>query len=168
MNLIQLTTSLESSKDVIETLNWKLSAINEAGLPAQSGIADYISLALDNLDAQVKQLDYVMSEIKARKEVIKEQKAYIQEQSAQFILDMGIDKLEGAIYSSVTITKAKEPSTKEKRTFMLLCSKDEMEAFLVESGLAVYEVEQVEIPAEKAKIRVNKRKVLVGTIEDVD
>lgn len=154
----EYTTNLERTKDVINTLGLKLKTLEEAGLPLQSGIADYIGMAELNIKAQKEQLKAVENEIKLRKKQLDEQLTNIKTGSAKFLEEMGVDRLEGNIVSSVTLVP-ESPKTAKKR-FKLIVPKKETEEFLVSSGLAVWE--DYEADGRPAMIRVNRRKA--GTV----
>jgi len=160
MELIK-ATSLETTIDIQETLEWKINSLIEQDKNVSNGLADYFGIGLGNLDAQLLQLDEVTKEIKSRKEAIKAQITAIKEDGAYFLESQGIDKLEGVLTSSVTITKGK-PETSKVR-FKLLVDKKASEAYLVDGGLAVFE--SIEIPATKDMLRVNKRKIITPEIE---
>ena len=155
-------TSLETSPNVVETLNWKINSLVEQDKNVSNGLADYIGMGLDNLDAQLAQLDEVAKEINERKKALKAQITEIKEQGAYFLESQGIDRLDGVLTSSVTINKGKDPG--EKLVFKLLVPKKESEQFLADSGLAVFE--SVETPGTKDTIKVNKRKIALSEVVD--
>ncbi len=154
-NLSVKRTSLSSTTNVIETLKWKREQLVEDKKPLAESIADYIALSIDELDMQLEYFKEIKAEIAQREKKIKEQKAAVLEGSAAFLIDAGVDKLEGGIVSSITVTKAKPATT--KKVFKVIEHKKEVEKYLVSAGLAVYE--EVEVSGAKAKIRVNKRKI---------
>ena len=149
---------------MINTLEYKMASLQEQNLPIQEGLSDYIGLSLDEIEAQLLQLKQLKQDVAEREKTLKLQASDIKEQAAKFLEKYGIEKMAGNIVSSVTITKGKPESTKTK--FKLLVDKKAMEAFLVDSGLAVYET--VEVPATKDTLRVNKRKVHTPEIVDED
>ena len=153
-------TSLSTTTDVVETLSWKLKSLQEDNKPVQEALADYIGLSITELDGQLSYIKEVKAEIASREKAIKEQKEAILEGAAKFLLDTGIDRLSGVAVSSITITKEKPASTKEKYT--LLVDKKEAEQYLIDAGLAV--METVEVPETKAKVRVNKRKIALAEV----
>ena len=116
---------------------------------------------MDELEAQLAQLKAVKSEIADREKTIKSQKEAILEDAARFITDMGIDRLDGTIVSSVTVTEAKEPTVGQK--LELTVSKKEADEFLLNAGLAV--MVDIEKKGSPAKVRINKRKVIVPEVE---
>jgi len=160
MELIK-PTSLETSKDIKECLEWKINSLIEQDKNVSNGLADYFGIGLDNLDAQLKQLDEVTKEINSRKSDLKAQITAIKQEGALFLESQGIDKLEGVLTSSVTITKGKPETSKVK--FKLLVDKKASEAYLVDGGLAVYE--SVEVSATKDMLRINKRKIALAEVE---
>lgn len=155
-------TSLSHSTDVVSTLTWKMQTLTEQNLPVQEGIADYIGLAIDEIEFKENQLKQVKKEISERETELKYQKASIKEGAAVFLEQYGIEKLEGNIISSITINKAKEAGT--KKVFKTELSTKEIQDFLIESGLGYYE--EVETNGSKASIRVNKRKIALSEVID--
>ena len=157
-------TSLETSKDIQETLQWKISVLQEDEKNISNGLADYVSLSLDNLSGQLSQLKDVDIEIKARRKDITTQITLIKEEVAHFLTESGIDRLDGILSSSITLQKGKPAGT--KKVFELLVPKKESEAFLVDAGLAVF-VEK-EVPVSPDTLRVNKRKLHATEVVEDD
>ena len=160
MELIK-ATSLETSTNVKETLDWKINSLVEQDKNVSNGLCDYFGIGLNNLDMQLQQLKELEDDIKARKSAINSQKTAIKEEGAYFLESQGIDKLEGVLYSSLSVRKGKAESSKVK--FKLLVGKKESESFLVDAGLAVYE--NVDVPATKDSITVYSRKIALAEIE---
>lgn len=163
MELIK-PTSLETSLNVKETLNWKIAQLTEEDRNISNGLADYIYLGVNNLEQQLEQLKQLESDIKERKTALSEQIKAIKQDGATFLIENGIDRLDGVLASSVTVTKGKEESITTK--FKLLVKKKESEQFLVDAGLAVYE--SVEVPATKDTLRINKRKIALSEVIEDD
>lgn len=159
-------TSLAKTDNVKDTLSWKLESIREDGLPTDTGLADYIALSLDEIAANLAQLKSVKQEVALRENQLKSQSKRILEEGAVFIEEFGVDRLDGNICSSVTITKAKPARTKTKKVFELYTDKADMENFLIESGLAGWEYEEEEVDEVPAKLRVNRRKIIVPEVEE--
>ena len=155
-------TSLSTTVNVKETLKWKLERLQEDDTQVAERLADYIGLSVLEVDAQIAYLKEAKAEISKREKDLKEQKEAILEGSASFLIDMGVDKLEGIFVSSITVTASKEASTKYKYT--LLVDKKEAEQYLLDAGLAV--MEGVETPATKSKVRINKRKIALSEVID--
>ncbi len=158
-------TSLAKTDDVKSTLSWKLESIKEDGLPTDTSLADYIALSLDEIAANLAQLKAVKQEVSQREEVLKSHSKRILEDGAKFIKEFGVDRLDGNICSSVTVTKAKPARTKTTRVFELYTDKKDMEDFLIDAGLGGYNDVEVEVPEVPAKLRVNKRKSGTVTVE---
>ncbi len=155
-------TSLSTSADVVNTLEFKMESLQEQGLLVQEGIADYIGLSLNEIDAQLLQLKSVKQEVSEREKALKSQSTLIKEDGVLFLEKFGTEKLEGNIVSSVTIAKGKKASTKQE--FKVLCTKEEMQNFLIDKGLGI--MIDKEVPATKSKLRVNKRKIALAEVED--
>ena len=157
----QYHTSLAKTADAYETLKWKRDTLEAEGRLSEEALADYIALAVTEVDGQLYQLKAVKQEIADRERWLKAQKENILKGAAHFIEDQGVDRLEGNIVSSVTVTPPKAATTKKK--FVLKVTKGEMEKFLVEMDLAKYE--EVEVPETAAKVRINKRKAGSVSVE---
>lgn len=163
MKLIK-KTSLEVSENVEDTLTWKLQKIEEAKLPTESGIADYIALAIQNLENEVDYIKSIEIDYKEQRETIKEQIEAIKVQGAKFFNDAGIVKVEGVICSSITLTKGKEEATTEttKKVFTPLISNAEIEELLIGLGKAemktVTETKTSKFIPQKLTVNPKKRK----------
>ena len=153
-------TSLETSPNVKETLTWKIAQLTEDDKNISNGLADYLYLGVNNLEQQLEQLKQIESEIKERKAALNEQISVIKHDGANFLLDNGIERLDGVLASSVTVTHGKPESTKTK--FKLLVDKKASESYLVDAGLAVFE--SVDVPATKDVLRINKRKIALSEV----
>lgn len=163
-------TNLETTSDVKDTLEWKIQAIEKDNLPIDTGLADYIALSIDNLDNQLAQIKFVKSELADREKDIKAQIEAIKVDGATFLLENGLEKLGGIFCSSVSVTKEKQSEvvTTEERQLKYNIPQNEIDELLVGLGKAEYETVVVEKKTNfiPAKIRVNKRKILIGTVED--
>ena len=153
-------TSLSNSKDVVSTLDWKVSQLVEQKKPVQEGISDYIGMSINELDSQIDYLKEAKTAINKREKQLKEQKEAILEGTATFMINSGAERLEGIFVSSVTLTKAKDATTKE--VYSLIVDKKEAEQYLINAGLAIMETK--EVPATKAKVRVNNRKIALSEV----
>lgn len=163
LELVFKHASIETSVNVKETLGWKLENLKAENLPMDTGLADYIAFGTDNLDAQLRQLKAAKDEIAKREKLIKEQKEAISIDGAAFLLENGIDRLDGAICSSVTVTAAKEEKREEieKEIFQINISEQELQDLLIALGKAEMKTitEEKITKAQPAKLRINKRKV---------
>jgi len=167
MELIK-KTSLEQSDNVADTLKWKLDIIKHDGLPVESGLADYIALATDNLERELAYLNDVKKQITDREKQLKEQSEAIKIDGAKFLKSMDVDKIEGAICSSVSVTKAKDSVSTEtsKEVLSYNESDEEIAEFLISLGKAQYVTvtETKTSNAIPAKLRINKRKTSATVI----
>lgn len=148
-------TSLETATDVVATLNWKINSLMEQDKNVSNGLCDYFGIGLNNLDAQLEQLKQLEADIKERKKALTGQISHIKQDGARFLQEQGIDRLDGVLYSSLSVRKG-APATSKKK-YKLLVSKRESEEFLVESGLAVYE--RVDVPETKDSLTIYNRKM---------
>lgn len=155
-------TSLEKSEDVKDTLNWKLTRIQEANMPMESGIADYIALAIQNLEHEIEYIKEIEGNYKEKREEISKQIEQIKIEGANFFNDVGIVKVDGVICSSITLTKQKDSITTEtsKKVFKTSLSQAEIEELLLGLGKAeiVTVIEEKTSKAIPAKLKINKRK----------
>lgn len=167
-DLVFKHTTLESSDNVGDCLSWKLESIKENNLPVDTGLADYIAFGVDNLDSQLLQLKAVKAEIAQREKALKSQIESIKVDGAVFLLENGLDKLDGVICSSVTITKAKEEKIEEITTkeVSFLITDAEIEELLIGLGKAemVTVYKEKVTKAQPAKLRINKRKSHIGEL----
>ena len=162
-NLSLKRTSLSTSLDVRSTLEWKMQTLNEAELDVQGGLADYIGLSLDEIETQKLNLKAVKAEVGLREKDLTAQSENIKAGAVEFMEQYGIEKLEGNIVSSVTVSKGKDATTKKK--FVTELTKKQIEEMVIEAGFGFYE--DVEVPATESKVRVNKRKIaLAEVVED--
>ena len=111
MELIK-PTSLETTTNVKETLNWKIAQLEQDGKNISNGLADYLYLGVNNIEMQLDQLKQLESEIKERKNALNEQIKAIKQDGAAFLLDNGINKLDGVLASSVTVTEESPPHSR--------------------------------------------------------
>jgi hypothetical protein len=167
MNLIK-KTSLQETNDVVDTLNWKIKSIEEKGLPVESGLADYIDMAISNLTSELAYVSEVKKQVSDREKDLKEQIDTIKTDGAVFLKSLGIEKLEGVICSSVSILKAREESTETTTTKVFTPLVDELE--IQELLIALGKAEMREVTTTKtlkaipAKLKINKRKVITPEV----
>lgn len=164
--------SLETTADVIDTLQWKLQSLEEQNLPIDTSLADYIAFAVDNLDAQKAQLKSVKIELADREKALTAQINRIKEDGATFLLESGLDRLDGLICSSITVTKAKESETTTETTkeFVMNISQAELEELLIGLGKAEMKTIVTEKTSNQlpAKLKINKRKIaLTEVVEEL-
>jgi len=73
-----------------------------------NAVADYVTLSIDNLEDAKARLAELEKEIKQRKSDIDNQIELIKIGSAAWLEDAGIDKLNGDITSSISVSKRKD------------------------------------------------------------
>jgi len=88
--------------------------------------ADYIGFSIASLDSKVASLDEEIKELQALKKSLKSAKDITLTTGAKVFLEYGIDKIEGAGISSITLTKS---STKTKSVLSIT-----NHAALIEAG----------------------------------
>lgn len=98
------TTKLETVQEKEE-----ISAILDAKLEATSPyqVVDYVSLAADNIEDAIKRIDEGIKELKAIKDAAKAQLEIIKEGTAEWLEEAGVDKLNGDIVSSISVSERK-------------------------------------------------------------
>ena len=150
---VQKHTSLEMAiadgKTVKEVLDWKVQDSTEKGLPIEATVADYIALALDNIDKQIASLEAYESNIKEAKAILKANRDLTKQDVYDWMEGNGIDKLTGLCVSSISVKHEDVSITKK---FCLDVTNDE----LIERNLAHNDEVIKTIPRT---IRINKRKV---------
>ena len=150
---VQKHTSLEiaiaDGKTVAEVLDWKVQDATEKGLPIEATVADYIALAIDNIDRQIEALEAYERNIKEAKALLKANRDLTKQDVYDWMQGNGIDKLSGLCVSSISLKNEDVSITKK---FVLDVSNDE----LIERNLA--HNEEV-IKTILRTIRINKRKV---------
>jgi len=170
MELTKKQTSLEKPDQTVkDVLDWKSKSLQDNKLPVESGLADYISFAVSNIDEEIQQLsnykDMITNQIKA----IKEHKNLVQEECAEWFRDNGIDKLKGISCSSITINKGKEETSKLTSEIKHFIKDDEYEIeltfdmaidLLVGKGIAYPKIIDgiVPVPKTKDKIKINAKR----------
>ncbi len=160
--IVQHHANLEASTNVADTLNWKLETLARENLPTDTGIADYIAFAIENLEKKADYIKQIEEQLKKEKNAIKEQIERIKVEGAKFFNDNGIVKIEGVICSSITVTPGREEEVKVEKVkeFVPLISQAEIEELLI--GLGKAEIRTIEKEkVQKAippKLRINKRK----------
>ncbi len=155
-------TSLETASDIHECLNWKIAQLNKEEKCVSTGLADYFYIAVENLEQQLRQLKQLEAEIKSRKREITEQTAAIKREGASFLTGQGIDRLDGVLSSSVTVTPGKEATVKQR--FKTSLTKKEIEQLIIDSGFGY--MEEVESPGMPDTLKINKRKVHLAEVEE--
>ena len=155
-------TRLETNRDISGELNFKLQKISEKNLPVAATLADYIALGVKNLEDKIRYADEAIKIYQTEKKHIKEQIERVKIEGAKFLIDNGIDRLDGVACSSVTVTKAKPEKINktEKKEFVPLISEDEIEELLLSLGKAEMRSVVVEkiSQATPAKLRINYKK----------
>ncbi len=162
MEIVKHHTSLEKSNSVEDTLNWKLVELSKENKPTDTGIADYIAFAVQNLEQQVTYIGDMEKEIKEQKKAIKEQIDKIKIEGAKFFENNGIVRIDGIVCSSITVLPAKQGSVEVEKVqeFVPLVSQAEIEELLI--GLGKAEMQTVEkektIKPTPAKLKINTRR----------
>lgn len=152
-------SSLERSPDVIDTLNWKLKALEDEERPLEEGIADYIGFSLDNLKQSISSKKFYIEELKKLIGEDEVQIENIKTEGVKFLEQMGVEKLQGHIISSVTISKGKEAQEKSKKRLKYMVPVEEIEELLIILGKAEYETVTTMSDPIPSKLRVIPRRV---------
>jgi hypothetical protein len=153
----------------LELLNASVAAILDAKLAATSpqSVADYIAFSLDNLDANIDRAKQAKKELD---EYIKHQQSVIdtiKQDSAKWLSDVGVDKLEGMRVSSVTTY---QPSPEQKLVIhnkayfehlgLVKTSLDEtkIKELLNESATDLSKYAEIKVTHKQPLLKVNGRK----------
>ena len=139
---------------------------------------DYIGFSIANIDSKVASLDEEIKELQSLKKKLKSAKDIALTVGAEVFSSYGIEKLEGAGISSITVSKE---TTKSKQSLEILDEEiltaagfykkvlDEdavLQAYEAQDPLALkycsLSVEEIQTPA---KLRINKRKGVNNSIE---
>ena len=156
---IKKHSTLENNPKVVEVLNWKLQALKEEARPLEEGIADYIGFTLDNLKQSISSKKFYIEELKKLIKTDEVQMENIKTEGVKFLEQMGVEKLQGHIVSSVTISKAKPSSTKTKEVLKHLVPQEEIEELLVTLGKAEWETVTTTSDEIPPKLRVTPRSI---------
>mgnify|MGYP000172313920 CR=1 FL=1 len=119
----QLQTQMESVKqDATHFLKEYLQNILEDRTKPYYKKADYVGLSLSELSSKIDTLSNDIKELQALKKRLATALNISKEVTASILLKNGIDRIEGTIISSITLTKE---STKEKISLQVL-NKEEL------------------------------------------
>ena len=161
------TTSLETLQhDVKVILDEKLKATS----PEQT--ADYISFAIDNLASNIDRAKQAKKELDAYIKQQSDTMSTIKEQSAQWLNDCGIDKLDGMRISSLTTyTPVESEEFKildneffiEKGFYKKVVDADAVKKYIFNLSdnqrLEISDKFKLEITHKQPTLKINKRKV---------
>ena len=75
------------------------------------GVADYSALAIDSLNNRIDEIKRAESDLKALKSALGEQVDVIKFGVTSWLIEGGIDKLQGDIVSSISVNKSKPTET---------------------------------------------------------
>ena len=130
----QLQTQMESVKqEATHFLKEYLQSILEDKTKAYYQKADYVGLSLNELSNKIDTLSEDIKELQRLKKRLSTALDISKEVTASILLKNGIDKIEGTIISSITLTKE---TTKEKVSMAVL-NKEE----LLKRGFVKYELD---------------------------
>jgi hypothetical protein len=97
---------IHANKDSVERLKESYRNILESDKEF-SRKADYIGLSILGVEKQIKSIEEEIKELQIHKQVLKQAKEIAGEVGAEILQEYGLDKLEGAALSSITITDQK-------------------------------------------------------------
>ncbi|MFA5455828.1 MAG: siphovirus Gp157 family protein [Sulfurimonas sp.] len=130
----QLQTQMESVKqEATQFLKEYLQSVLEDKTKAYYQKADYVGLSLNELSNKIDTLSEDIKELQRLKKRLSTALDISKEVTASILLKNGIDKIEGTIISSITLTKE---TTKEKVSMAVL-NKEE----LLKRGFVKYELD---------------------------
>lgn len=162
MQLKTLQTKLETApiQEIGAILDIKVGQVGA------SQTADYIGLAIENIDNSMARIDEAIKELHSIKKDIKSQQETIKIGASKWLSDNGIDKLQGDRISSVTVSHKKESievaisdedACINAGYFKTVIDKTSLKNALVNG--ANIEGAALEVTYSEDTIRVNKRKV---------
>lgn len=163
---LTIRTSLEETKDIQDTLKWKVENLEENNRPIEEGLADYFYLTDSNIQISLNQLSVLKLEIKQRESTLKAQQKKIKEEGAVFIVKMGeeqgiekLNKLKGLLCSSVTVQEEITQEEAISEVFVLRKLTEDEESVLVTMGYATFEKKVTPQKVTPQTLRINKRKI---------
>ena len=162
MELKTLQTKLETApiQEIGAILDIKVVQVGA------NGTADYIGLAIENIDTSIARIDEAIKEFQSIKKDMKSQQETIKIGASKWLSDNGIDKLQGDRISSVTVSNKKESievvisdedACINAGYFKTVIDKTSLKNALVNG--ANIEGAALEVTYSEDTIRVNKRKV---------
>lgn len=161
MQLKTLQTRLETSSidEVQAVLDRKVEEIGA------NGTADYVYRSISNIDSGIIRIDEAIKELQSIKKDMKSQQETIKIGTAKWLLNNGIDKIQGDIVSSLTV--AEKTTTKE----LIIMNEESLinagyfkmtvDTTAVKNALldgVILEGAKLEITHNENVIKVNKRK----------
>ncbi len=174
------TTSLETTDNVAETMEWKISSLAEDGEVTDVQVADYLALSIGNLERLKAFMKQTVKETNTKAKKIEKHIDLIKTDGAKYLIDNGLidpnsdktkdRKIAGANYcSSISVSKEKPSvsTTTTKKEFVMNITQDELEELLIGLGKAEYKEVEIEKKSNMipSKIRVNHEKALSVTVE---
>ena len=159
--LIKKRSITKPESNVKAILYSKLKQYQEQDLPIEI-LTDYISKGCLQIEDEIEQLKNYKTIIDSKIKDLELQKINVRVQSAEFLRENGLEKLEGIEFSSITITEKKEASEKKEivKTFFTDLKKEEINDFLVTQNLGKYtKKEEIKVIEEVPEmIKINKKK----------
>lgn len=159
--LIKKRSITKPESNVKAILYSKLKQYQEQDLPIEI-LTDYIGKGCLQIEDEIEQLKNYKTIIDSKIKDLELQKINVRVQSAEFLRENGIEKLDGIEFSSITITEKKEASEKKEivKTFFTDLKKEEINDFLVTQNLGKYtKKEEIRVIAEVPEmIKINKKK----------
>lgn len=161
MQLKTLQTKLETApiQEIGAILDIKVGQVGA------NGTADYIGLAIENIDTSIARIDEAIKELSSIKKDMKSQQETIKIGAAAWLSQNGIDKLQGHRISSVTVSPKTEKIdvivTNEKACikaghFNTVIDKTSLKNALLDG--ADIDGAELEVTYSEDTLRVNKRK----------
>lgn len=161
MQLKQIQTKLETASifEIPAILNHKVEMVGA------NQTADYIGLAVENIESGIDRIDAAIKELQAVKKDMQEQAENIKVGAAKWLESNGIDKLQGDRVSSISISDKKESvklivedeeAVINAGYFKMAVDSTALKNALL-SGASVLGA-RVEITHNEASLRINKRR----------
>lgn len=137
----------------------------KVGQVGANGTADYIGLAIENIDTSIARIDDAIKELQSIKKDMKSQQETIKIGASKWLSDNGIEKLQGDRISSVSVSSKKENIelivTNEEACinaghFKTVIDKTSLKNALLDG--ANIDGAELEVTYSEDTLRVNKRK----------
>ena len=161
----KIAVSYETKLELAEGQN--ITAILDAKLEATSsqGTVDYIGFAVDNLDSKIERMKQAKKELDFLIKMADKQKDIIKLGSALWLVECGLDKLDGDIISSISVTTpaaketvniTNEESIINQGYFKTVIDKTAVKDALLEG--AEIEGAEIEVEHQSSTLRINKKR----------
>jgi kynurenine formamidase len=152
------------SKNEIVNFSWDTKAYmvslfeGESDLPVEAK-TDQLAFEFNKLDDEISKLKEYKKAIESKIKECEANKVKTSSECAEYLIENGIDRLDGVAISSITLNKPKEATTTTKKVFKsIFKNKAEIEEYLVEQGMGRFEEVEIENEAKPSTLRINLKR----------